>query len=194
VNSEDAGGFGAGRLPYNRTEKRRSMEQGLVHLYWGDGKGKTTAAMGLALRALGSGARVVIVQFLKGAPSGEIELLRKLGAKIYRCGAGQKFVFQMTEEEKRDARQRHDENLAAALREPADLLILDEACAACALGMADEALLKKAVLEKPTAREVVLTGREPAAWMMQAADYSTEMRCHKHPYEKGVCARKGIEF
>ena len=60
--------------------------------------------------------------------------------------------------------------------------------------MADEALLKKAVLEKPTAREVVLTGREPAAWMMQAADYSTEMRCQKHPYEKGVCPRKGIEF
>ena len=60
------------------------MEQGLLHLYWGDGKGKTTAAMGLALRALGSGKRVVIVQFLKGGNSGEIPLLAQLGAEIYR--------------------------------------------------------------------------------------------------------------
>ena len=76
------------------------MEQGLLHLYWGDGKGKTTAAMGLALRALGSGKRVVIVQFLKGGNSGEIPLLAQLGAEIYRGKAGQKFVFQMTPEEK----------------------------------------------------------------------------------------------
>ena len=74
------------------------MEQGLLHLYYGDGKGKTTAAMGLALRALGSGKRVVIVQFLKGGNSGEIPLLAKLGAEIYRGKAGQKFVFQMNED------------------------------------------------------------------------------------------------
>ena len=73
------------------------MEQGLLHLYWGDGKGKTTAAMGLALRALGSGKRVVIVQFLKGGQSGEIPLLAQLGAKIFRGKGGQKFVFQMNE-------------------------------------------------------------------------------------------------
>ena len=76
------------------------MEQGLLHLYWGDGKGKTTAAMGLALRALGSGKRVVIVQFLKGGQSGEIPLLAQLGAKIFRGKGGQKFVFQMNEAEK----------------------------------------------------------------------------------------------
>ena len=68
---------------------------GLLHLYYGDGKGKTTAAMGLALRALGSGKRVVIVQFLKGGQSGEIPLLEQLGATVYRGKAGQKFVFQM---------------------------------------------------------------------------------------------------
>ena len=70
------------------------MEQtGLVHLYYGDGKGKTTAAMGLALRALGSGKRVAVLQFLKGGQSGEIPLLEQLGAKLYRGKAGQKFVF-----------------------------------------------------------------------------------------------------
>lgn len=81
------------------------MKQGLLHLYWGDGKGKTTAAMGLALRALGSGKRVVIVQFLKGGNSGEIPLLAQLGAEIYRGKAGQKFVFQMTPEEKAATRE-----------------------------------------------------------------------------------------
>ena len=72
------------------------MEQGLLHLYWGDGKGKTTAAMGLALRALGSGKRVVIVQFLKGGQSGEIPLLAQLGAKIFRGKGGQFPIWQLS--------------------------------------------------------------------------------------------------
>ena len=100
------------------------MEQGLLHLYWGDGKGKTTAAMGLALRALGSGKRVVIVQFLKGGNSGEIPLLAQLGAEIYRGKAGQKFVFQMNEAEKTATRDLQNRNLAAAMTEDADLLVL----------------------------------------------------------------------
>ena len=170
------------------------MELGLVHLYWGEGKGKTTAAMGLALRALGKGARVVIVQFLKGADTGEVPLLRQLGAEIYRGKAGQKFVFQMDEAEKAAARAVQNANLAAALARPADLLILDEACAAWQLDMVDRALLERAVRERPAGQEVILTGRAPAPWMEELADYSTEMRCCRHPYEKGVTARKGVEF
>lgn len=170
------------------------MQQGLIHLYWGDGKGKTTAAIGLALRALGNGRRVVIVQFLKGTESGEVTLLRQLGATLYRGEAGQKFVFQMSEEEKQLTRGIQTENLRNALRTPADLLILDEACAACQLDMVDVNLLKQAVLQKPPEQELVLTGRDPADWMRDAADYSTEMRCHRHPYEKGIAARKGVEF
>ena len=170
------------------------MELGLVHLYWGEGKGKTTAAMGLALRALGQGARVVIVQFLKGADTGEVPLLRQLGAEIYRGKAGQKFVFQMDEAEKAATRRLQDQNLAAALARPADLLVLDEACAAWQLGMVDGALLRRAVLEKPEAQEVVLTGRSPAPWMREAADYCTEMRCCRHPFHQGVPAREGVEY
>ena len=170
------------------------MELGLVHLYWGEGKGKTTAAMGLALRALGQGARVVIVQFLKGADTGEVPLLRQLGAEIYRGKAGQKFVFQMDEAEKAATRRLQDQNLTAALARPADLLVLDEACAAWQLDMVDRALLERAVRERPAGQEVVLTGRAPAPWMEELADYSTEMRCCRHPYEKGVTARKGVEF
>ena len=93
---------------------------GLLHLYYGDGKGKTTAAMGLALRALGSGKRVVIVQFLKGGQSGEIPLLEQLGATVYRGKAGQKFVFQMNEAEKAATRALQNQNLAAALAQPCD--------------------------------------------------------------------------
>jgi cob(I)alamin adenosyltransferase len=170
------------------------MEKGLVHLYWGDGKGKTTAAMGVALRALAAGKKVVIVQFLKGRESGEVKMLSQLGAKIYRGKSGQKFVFQMTQQEKAETRKTQEENLLAALSQPADLLILDEACAALKLGMVDETLLKRVVLEKPEEQELILTGRDPADWMEEAADYSTEMHCWRHPYEKGIAAREGVEY
>ena len=170
------------------------MENGLIHLYWGDGKGKTTAAMGMTLRALAAGKRVVIVQFLKGSESGEIPLLQKLGATILRGKPGQKFVFQMNEEEKTETRRQQQELLLSALREPADFLVLDEACAALQLQMVDEDTLRRAVLEKPQEQELVLTGRTPAPWMLEAADYCTEMHCVRHPYEKGIAARRGVEY
>lgn len=167
---------------------------GLLHLYYGDGKGKTTAAMGLALRALGSGQRVVIVQFLKGGQSGEVPLLEQLGAKIYRGKAGQKFVFQMNDAEKAATRQLQNANLTAAMAEPADLLVLDEAGSAWELDMVDKELLQKAVLSRPAGQECVLTAHAAPQWMLDAADYVTEMKCHRHPYQKGIAARKGIEY
>lgn len=167
---------------------------GLLHLYYGDGKGKTTAAMGLALRALGSGKKVVVLQFLKGGQSGEIPLLEQLGAKIYRGKAGQKFVFQMNEAEKAATRDLQNRNLAAAMTEDADLLVLDEAGSAWELDMVDKALLQKAVLARPAAQECVLTAHAAPRWMLDAADYVTEMKCYRHPYQKGIAARKGIEY
>jgi cob(I)alamin adenosyltransferase len=170
------------------------MQAGRVHLYWGDGKGKTTAAMGLALRALGAGRRVVIVQFLKSGQSSELEPLRRLGAQVYAAGEGVKFSFVMSSEEKAAVRVCHTDVLRAALQEPCELLVLDEACAAYAENLVDPTLLQQAVCGRPPRQEVVLTGRSPAPWMEQIADYSTEMCCHKHPYTAGVPARKGIEF
>ena len=167
---------------------------GLVHLYWGDGKGKTTAAMGLALRALGHGRRVVVVQFLKDGTSGELDGLRRLGAAVFSGPAGLSFVFQMDEEERAAARTTMDEHLRRALAVPSDLLILDEACAAWELNMVDPDTLRHAVLKRPAGREVVLTGRNPAPWMQEAADYSTEMRCHRHPFDEGTPARAGVEY
>ena len=167
---------------------------GLLHLYYGDGKGKTTAAMGLALRAMGSGKRVVILQFLKGGKSGEVPLLEQLGAKVYRGKAGQKFVFQMNEAEKEATRQLQNAYLTAAMADPADLLILDEAGSAWELDMVDKALLQKAVLERPAEQECVLTAHTAPQWMLDAADYATEMKCHRHPYQRGISARQGIEY
>lgn len=169
------------------------MNKGLLHLYCGAGKGKTTAAMGLAVRALGSGKKVVIVQFLKDGTSGELEPLRRLGATVFSEGAS-KFSFQMNGAEKAEAARLHNRLLREALAENADLLILDEACAALSTGLIDEELLKTAVLNRPETQELVLTGRNPAPWMQDAADYITEMQCVRHPYTRGISARKGVEF
>lgn len=166
----------------------------MVHLYWGNGKGKTTAAMGLALRALGHQQRVVIVQFLKDGSSGEIEPLRRLGATIYAC-PNAKFTWLMSEEERAQARENANRALRAALDQSWDLLILDEACAACENHLVDQQLLRQAVAACAEAgSEVVFTGRTPADWMQDAADYSTEMRACQHPFTKGVVARAGVEF
>lgn len=170
------------------------MDRGMIHLYWGEGKGKTTAAMGLALRALGRGQRVTVVQFLKDGTSGELEPLRRLGAAVFAGKGCGKFVSQMTAGERADTARQNTRHLRDALEQPCDLLILDEACAAWQLDMVDRGLLRSAVLERPQGREVVLTGREPAPWMAEAAHYSTEMRCHRHPYQQGVAAREGVEF
>lgn len=171
-----------------------TSKPGLVHLYCGDGKGKTTAAMGLALRALGAGHSVTILQFLKDGSSAELAPLRTLGARVLAGQTGSRFVFQMTEAERAQTRQYQSELLRTVLADPCDLLILDEACAAWQLDMVDRDLLQKAVLGRPAGREVVLTGRDPAPWMRQAADYCTEMCARRHPYDRGVPARPGIEY
>ena len=165
----------------------------MLHLYWGNGKGKTTAAMGLALRALGHGRRVVIVQFLKDGTSGEIAPLRAAGAAVYAC-PNAKFTWLMDEADKAAAREASARALGQALADPFDLLVLDEACAALKSSILDEALLRRAVAFAKNGREVVLTGRDPAPWLQDAADYSTEMRAHRHPYADGVAAREGVEY
>ena len=149
--------------------------------------------MGLALRALGHGQRVVIVQFLKDGTSGEIAPLRAAGAAVYAC-PNAKFTWLMDEADKAAAREASARALGQALAEPFDLLVLDEACAALKSGILDENLLHRAVAFAKNGREVVLTGRDPAPWLQEAADYSTEMRANKHPYADGVAAREGVEY
>lgn len=167
----------------------------MLHLYCGNGKGKTTAAMGLAFRAAGRGKRVVIAQFLKGADSGERFALAQLPqVTLLPVPDTVKFSFRMTEEERR-AEARRYQDLLELIRQEAQgcfLLVLDEACAAVNTGLLPlEDLL--ACLDSLEC-EVVLTGRDPAPQLAERADYITSMEAVRHPFEQGISARKGIEF
>lgn len=167
--------------------------KGLMHFYYGDGKGKSTAALGLALRAAGHGKSVCVVQFLKGAPSGEVKVLNELGIDVLRC-TETKFVYQMTPEEKAELKRVHDENLAAAISKKSDVLILDEAADALNLNVLSEDLIRRAVFERPENTELIVTGHTKIEWICAAADYITNMKKEKHPFDAGVPARKGVEF
>ena len=149
--------------------------------------------MGLALRALGHGRRVVIVQFLKDGTSGEIAPLRTAGATVYAC-PNAKFTWLMDENDKAQARAVSADALEKALAQPFDLLVLDEAGSAWELDMVDKDLLQQAVLHRPAGQECVLTAHAAPGWMLDAADYLTEMCCRRHPYQKGIAARKGVEY
>jgi len=176
------------------------MAKGLTHIYFGDGKGKTTAALGLALRASGCGKSVVIVQFLKDWKCGELSSLGLLsGITVLRGKApGGVFIRDMSDEDKAATRSIHDQNLKKALElqknGQCDMLILDEAIDAYRLGVLDPELFEELLDSKPESLELVITGHSPDARLLERADYVTEMVKRKHPYDMGVAARKGIEF
>lgn len=174
----------------------------MIHLYYGDGKGKTTAAAGLSLRAVSAGIPVVFAQFLKSRRSGEVDALARLGAVVVRGDNGGRFVRQMTEGEREGARLGclgvFSRALAAAGEFPVRggvrvLLVLDEICAAWNWGMLDEDAVGR-LLERPDGAEIVLTGRNPPALFLERADYATEFRKLRHPFDLGVRARLGVEF
>ena len=171
---------------------------GLVHLYCGDGKGKTTAAVGLAVRHAGHGGKVVFAQFLKDGSSGECRVLTKLGVTVLAANPAGKFTFRMTDEEKAETAaalvRTFDAAAGYAVREGATLLVLDEVCAAVNGGFLPEKTVTGFLENRPDTLEVVLTGRSPSAGLTAHADYITEMQKRRHPYEKGVAAREGIEF
>jgi len=175
-----------------------SERAGLIHYYYGNGKGKTTAAFGLATRALGHKLRVVAVQFLKSSPSGEVEFFSRVeGMTILRGKAGGKFVFQMSDEEKQATLEMHVANFREAVNAAragdCDVLLLDEVSDACKLGVFPLTELLDFLSSKPGSLEVVMTGHDPLPELVAIADYATEMRKEKHPYDKGVMARVGIE-
>lgn len=174
------------------------METGMVHLYIGDGKGKTTAALGLLARAYGAGLSCLFVQFLKGGETAELKMLEKLGVPVIRTEDVKKFVAFMDEKELELCKKSHQECFEKLLdtvkKQNVDLVVLDEALDAVSLGMVSEAELVNFLKHQKGTTEVVLTGRNPGQAMVELADYITEMKKIKHPYEQGVTARKGIEF
>jgi len=176
------------------------MKRGFIHLYHGDGKGKTTAALGLALRASGCGKSVVFVQFLKDWKCGELNQLRMLPNITVMRGesTGGKFTCDMTDEEKAAVKSGHDRILAEALelqrRGECDMLVLDEGIDAYGCDLIDKALFESLFTDKPEPLELVVTGRLPEPLFLETADYVTEMVKRRHPYDLGVTARRGIEF
>ena len=170
-------------------------ETGLLHVYYGDGKGKTTAALGAALRACGCGLPVVVAQFLKDAPSGEVAALAQLpGAELLRCGAG--FSPGLSAAEDQTLRQNSSELLARAFdrAREAGLLVLDEVLDACRLGFLEEEELLRRIDSRPPALELIVTGHAPICAVLDRADYITRMCKERHPYDRGLSARRGIEY
>ena len=170
------------------------MKKGLVHIYTGPGKGKTTAAIGLAVRAAGAGMRVLIQQFIKGMPYSELKTIRGMRSVTLRQCGRRCFI--------RNEPSAKDLECAVAgwkdvVRDIAsrryDLVILDEVNVAMDLGLVDPREVSELIRAKPARTELVLTGRDCPRELYDQADYVTEMHEVKHPYTRGVKARKGIE-
>ena len=179
---------------------------GCIHIYCGDGKGKTSAAVGLAVRMAGSGGRAVVARFLKNDDSGEVSALSRIpGITVIPCRRTFGFTWQMTQEQKAEAAEYCRELLEEGFREaegavpagsghPSVLLVLDEVCAAVGSGLLSEQAVLSFLDHRPENLEVVLTGREPKDSFLSRADYVTEMKKLVHPFDRGLAARKGIEY
>ena len=170
-----------------------------IHIYCGDGKGKTTAAVGLAVRAAGCGKKVLITRFLKTDNSGEVKSLGQLPEiKVTPCERSFGFFSKMSEEQKAEAEIYYSRLLETTLDQAArggfDLLVLDEIMAVCNFGLVEEDRVLDFLTSRPEELEVVLTGRDPSERLMEAADYVSEIKKVKHPYDRGIMARRGIEF
>ena len=175
-----------------------SKKTGLIHIYCGDGKGKTTTGMGLCARAAGYGLRVLIYQFMKDNSTSERAVLRLSENITIVDGLPQeKFSFQMSPQEKAQRKAYYEEQFRAvtekARAEAYDVLFLDEAIYTIRAGLLDEALLLAFLREKPERLEVILTGQGPSQELIELAEYVSEIRKVKHPFDQGVAARKGIE-
>ncbi|MBI4837694.1 MAG: cob(I)yrinic acid a,c-diamide adenosyltransferase [Nitrospirae bacterium] len=175
------------------------MSKGLIHVYTGEGQGKTTAAIGLAVRAAGRGKKVLILQFLKGrgTDSGEIIAAKKFKIKVVRFKGQVSPIFnpQIKPAELKKAVKKA---IAFTIKEikskSYDMIILDEFNNLLSGRLADMNDVRALIKEKPAGLELVFTGRKAPEGLIKIADYVTEMRMVKHPFYNGITARRGIEF
>lgn len=176
------------------------LSKGYVQVYTGDGKGKTTAALGLGLRASGGGFKVYMVQFLKGGDTGELHSIEKLepNFRIFRFERPRGFFWTLSEEEKielqKDMKKALEFCRSVIKNRECDLLIIDEIMGALHTKLIDVSEVLELIKSKPEDMELILTGRNVPPEIMDAADLVTEMKEVKHYFNKGVNARKGIEF
>lgn len=171
----------------------------MKHIYYGDGKGKTTAAIGLAVRAAGSKMKVLFVQFLKTEFSGERHILSHTeNVTLTFCPLELKFTFDMDDKEKAQAAKIFkgifDNAVTTALTEKYDMVVLDEVFEAINAHMLSESEVYEFIANAPSSMEIVMTGHNPPQKFMDCADYITEFKKIKHPYDRGITGRIGIEF
>lgn len=173
------------------------MELGLVQVYTGDGKGKTTAGIGLAIRAIGKGLKVLMVQFLKGREYGELQTAKRLSDSFQIIQSGLDTFVKKGEPTSEDLRLAH-EGLEIARKAimggEYDIVILDEVNVAIELGVLTVDEVLPLIDERPGGVELVLTGRYAPEEFCERADVMTEMKCVRHCYDRGVPMREGIEF
>ena len=175
-------------------------KDGLIIVYTGNGKGKTTAALGLALRAIGYEHKVCMLQFIKGSwHYGEMDSSKKLEPNFELIAVGKGFVGILDDN---SPREEHEKYAAEAVRicrekifsEKYDVIILDEVNYAITLGLIDVQEIIKIIKEKPSDLDLVLTGRDVKEEIVELADLVTEMKEIKHPFKSGIKAKKGIDF
>lgn len=171
------------------------LKKGLVEIYTGNGKGKTTAALGLAIRAKGAGLNTYMVQFIKNKKYSEIKALKDIkNIKIEQCGRGC-FIKGKPKKIDLECAQKGLRNLRKRIMSGKyDLVILDEVNVALKVGLLKRKDIIDMIKQKPAQVELVLTGRYCPGDLIKHADLVTEMREIKHPYRKGIKARRGIEY
>lgn len=171
----------------------------MLHIYCGDGKGKTTAAAGLAVRFAGAGGKVLFCQFMKSGNSSELGVLNSIpDIVVFPCFGIRKFVYEMSGFEKENLHKEYTadfEKIKQLLAEDNTfkMVVLDEIISCVNTGLLDINSLCE-FLQKNKEIEIILTGRDPDKRLCEAADYISEIHCKKHPYDKNIKARKGIEF
>ncbi|MDE3163760.1 MAG: cob(I)yrinic acid a,c-diamide adenosyltransferase [Acidobacteriota bacterium] len=177
------------------TDSRR----GLILINTGPGKGKTTAALGTALRAAGNGMKVLVLQFLKGSwHYGELDAVKPFGDSFVIRQMGRGFVkvggAETDPEDIRMAQNAWDESRKAILSGEWDMVVLDEINYVIGYGMLDPAVVVDTLRNRPEMVHVILTGRNAHPSLVELADTVTEMREVKHAYQKGILAQRGIEY
>lgn len=177
---------------------RKRLEKGLVQIYTGNGKGKTTAALGLSLRALGRGFKVCFIQFLKGrmtlGDGAFLALKRVRNFEYASYGTGKFVIGKPTRGDFQEASRAFEHAKEAIMKGKYEIVVLDEIIHAVNLGLIDVNEVIELIRNKPSMVEIVLTGRAADRRLIDVADLVTEMREVKHPFSHGVQAREGIEF
>lgn len=165
----------------------------MIHVYTGDGKGKTTAAVGLVVRAVGRGKRAVFFQFMKAWPSGEVGILQRLGVLIDREWNG-KFIGDAPTKKQQEMVRSQYGRVLEIFKKNFEIVVLDEILVAMHFGLLEERDIIFLMQNKPKNVELILTGRGATEAIIQKADLVTKMQKIKHYFDKGIEAREGIEY